>query len=116
MPVHRSEARSRIDLEPYDHVILDSPPVLAVADPAIVASRVDGVILVARTGVIGRSELSQAAEKLRKAHGNLLGLAMNAVDLGNRYYGHRYSGGEQYAESDRESPAPPTGRQRASGA
>lgn len=77
----------RLSVAPYDHVIMDSPPVLAVADPSIIASRAEGVIMVVRAGVTGRAELAEAVEKLRQVHARLLGLAVNGVHSDRRYYG-----------------------------
>src|SRR5262249_10781369 len=51
----------------YDHLILDSPPLLALADPVIVASRVEATLVVARAGRTPKETLREAAMKLSKA-------------------------------------------------
>ena len=73
-------------------VILDSPPVLAVADAAILARWVDGVLLVVRAGSTRRQVASQAKEALTKVGANLLGVVLNDVPASGRgyYYYHYY--------------------------
>jgi capsular exopolysaccharide synthesis family protein len=63
----------------YDMVIVDSPPVLAVTDAAVVASLVDGTILVVRVGATGRDAVRRAAVQLQGVHARLLGVVVNAV-------------------------------------
>jgi Mrp family chromosome partitioning ATPase len=63
----------------YDRVIVDSPPVLAVTDPAVVASLVDGTILVVRVGATGRDAVRRAVAQLQGVHARLLGVVVNAV-------------------------------------
>ena len=76
-------------------VIIDSPPVLPVVDPLIMAPEVDGVIMVARCTSTTRSQLSEALSMLRQGDTNILGVVLNQVDLrseGDRYgyYGEYY--------------------------
>ena len=48
----------------FEHVIFDSPPLLAVSDPAVMAPRVDGVVLAIRVEKNGRPEVLRAREML----------------------------------------------------
>lgn len=83
----------------YDVVLLDSPPVLPVADPLVLAQVVDGVVLVPRAGQTTRGELLRAVQQLRRADARLLGLVLNEVDVprggqggGQGYGGYGYGG------------------------
>ena len=58
----------------FDYVIFDTPPLDAFADAAVLGSIVDGVILVTRPGSSHRDALENAAEQLRLAKANILGL------------------------------------------
>jgi non-specific protein-tyrosine kinase len=76
--------------EKTDLVIIDSPPVLPVADAAILTSLVDGVILVVRAGQTRQRAVQQAVKSLRQAGAQLIGIVLNAVphttDGYNSYY------------------------------
>lgn len=79
----------------YDQIIIDSPPILPLADPLILGSLADGLILVAAAAKIPVHALEQSVTKLRKAGINLLGVILNQVEKGRSdyYYGgyrHRY--------------------------
>lgn len=76
--------------ERYDVVLLDTPPVLALADAAILSRRCDGVILVVRAGRTASRVVLEASERLRAASARHLGsvLTMARVDV-NRYRGYR---------------------------
>ncbi len=79
----------------YDHVIFDSPPILGVADAAIMAGRMDGVILVVQAGSTPRESVRRAAEKLRLVGSRVLGALLNRADrFGEGYYRsyHAYYG------------------------
>ncbi len=79
--------------ERYDHVIIDSPPVLAVSDPCILAQRVDAALVVMRAGGTGRQSLLDAIERLNDVGGDVLGVVVNALraqfGYGSGYYYYR---------------------------
>lgn len=77
--------------ERADVVILDSPPVLPVTDPVILARQVDGAVLVVRCGSTTRAELLRAIQVLRQGDTNLLGVVLNQVDARQESYAYRYS-------------------------
>ena len=78
----------------FDVVLLDSPPLLAVTDAAVLSTMVDGVILVIRTERTKRDAVRRALGHIRSVRGRLLGAVLNDVDLrsGAYYgsYGHYY--------------------------
>ena len=55
----------------FDLILIDSPPVLAVADAVILAPKADGVIIVYRVGSVARSVLSRAKSHLIEAGGQV---------------------------------------------
>jgi capsular exopolysaccharide synthesis family protein len=67
-------------LEAYDLVLIDSPPVFPITDSAILAPRVDGVILVVRCHRTDRDITREALERLRFMQGNVIGVVLNAAD------------------------------------
>jgi capsular exopolysaccharide synthesis family protein len=74
-----------------DFVVIDSPPVLPVADPTILASVVDGVILVASAGTTDRRQLGRAVAQLRQVDAPLLGTVLNrATEVGVADYSYGY--------------------------
>ena len=74
----------------FDHVIVDSPPVLGFADAAIISSAIDGVILVAAGGKTPKETLQHAKEALQQVNAKILGVVINRVDIQKSYYGYYY--------------------------
>ena len=75
--------------ERADIVLLDSPPVVAVSDAAILATKVDGVLLVVSAGQTKRESVQAARAMLEKVNANLLGAVLMNVALDSsleRYY------------------------------
>ncbi|GAA2885179.1 polysaccharide biosynthesis tyrosine autokinase [Streptosporangium fragile] len=61
----------------FDYVILDAPPLLPVTDAAVLASEVDGTILVARAKKTRRDELREALTALETARSRVVGTVFN---------------------------------------
>jgi len=74
----------------YDRVILDSPPIGPVTDPAIIGSVTDGVVLVLRAGHTTREAAQYARRQLGDAGARILGLVVNQTDRKGRGYGYGY--------------------------
>lgn len=74
----------------YDLVIVDSPPMLAVADPVLLGMQVDGVVLTMRSGKVTKETAVHAVRSLIGGKCHLLGIVLNAVKRGGeghqRYY------------------------------
>ncbi len=64
----------------YDYILVDSPPVLAVSDPAILSSHVDGITVVARLMKNNRRSISRTIETLQVHGVRLHGVLANGVD------------------------------------
>ncbi|MHC4093769.1 MAG: CpsD/CapB family tyrosine-protein kinase, partial [Planctomycetota bacterium] len=69
----------------YDLILLDSPPVLPVADARILAGQADGTIMVLRSSHSRRSDVVQAYADLSAAGGRLLGTILVGVRDESRY-------------------------------
>ena len=68
--------------ERYDHVIIDSPPLLAVTDAAILAKQASGVLVVVasgKRGVVTRPQLTRTLEDLTSVQAEVLGIVMNRM-------------------------------------
>ena len=74
----------------YDNVLLDSPPVLLVADASIMASQADGVIMVVDGFNTRSSSLRAALDAMRNTHVNILGVIMNKLKPSRFGYGYAY--------------------------
>jgi capsular exopolysaccharide synthesis family protein len=73
----------------FDLVLIDSPPVLPVADAMILSSYADGVLLVVASGQTRRGELRRTTEKLAQAGAPVVGCVLNkaSAQQGYGYYG-----------------------------
>lgn len=74
----------------YDRIVFDSPPLLPVTDAAILSQHVDGVIVVSRAFRTHKGALREALKTLRDVKGRILGVVLNAVDVGRYDYKESY--------------------------
>lgn len=75
----------------YDYVFVDTPPVLPVSDPLVLAPLVDGVILVIRLGRTTRERLQRASTALARVNATILGVVPNMSGKGrDRDYRYPY--------------------------
>ena len=82
--------------EHADYVLIDTPPAVAMTDASLLASRVDGVVLVLEAGVIRPEMAQRARDQLRKAQGHILGVVLNRAEIEaeHAYYYYYYYGEE----------------------
>ena len=72
-----------------DVIIYDAPPALAVTDAQILASQVDGTILVIRENKTQKKEITEAVSLLKHVNANILGTIMNdSKQTSDGYYGY----------------------------
>lgn len=91
--------------EEYDMVIIDMPPLLHTTDATILASKVDGVLLVYHIGSVVRGALKRVKNNIETVGGSVLGIVLNGVrgELSpdyatykmNHYYAYSYGNDEQ---------------------
>ncbi len=93
----------------YAMVIVDSPPLLSVANGRILSSLVEGTILVVRGGVTPRELVKRAQSYVRDVGARLIGAVLNDVDFKrDGYYGYgyyRYGYYGEYPDHSEEGPA-----------
>ena len=87
--------------EHFDYIVIDSPPVLAVTDPLVLATRTDGTVVVARASRTRRDQLLQTISRLQEVNANLLGIMLNYLSpkRGTNYY-YYYHYGDNYDNGD----------------
>lgn len=94
----------------FDYVVFDTPPVTTFVDAAVLGTKVDAVLLVARENFVKRAELQQAVDQLRASNCNLAGVVMSGCDFGkgNSYYSYYYESGEggRHNHAEEETNAP----------
>jgi succinoglycan biosynthesis transport protein ExoP len=78
--------------EEYDHVILDSPPVLSATDGVLLSVQVDLTVLVVRANKTTTPALRRARDLLLNVNATLGGVVVNAVDMSSPDYYYYYSG------------------------
>jgi len=82
--------------ERYDHVVVDSPPSLALSDARTMARLVEGVILVV-SDKTERGSLTRTKQSFDDAGVSFLGFVMNRVNLNYLDYGHYRNYGYYYS-------------------
>lgn len=82
----------------YDHIIIDCPPMLGMADSVILAAMADAVVLIARYGTTRYQTLRRSRDLLRSINARVAGVLVNGVDTNSEshyayygYYGKNYS-------------------------
>jgi succinoglycan biosynthesis transport protein ExoP len=84
--------------ERYDHILIDSPPLLSVADSVILSTMVNGVILVVHGGKSTRIAARRARQELTSVGAKIFGVVLNNLDIkrdGYNYYYSRYEYGHE---------------------
>ena len=93
-----SEAATR-----FEYVLVDAPPVLSVAETAVFANQVDGVVLVVRAGSTPTTAVIAASRRITDVGGRILGVVINGADRSSSSYGYYYPYGQ--GESEVGSPS-----------
>ena len=81
----------------FDFVIIDSPPIIPVSDPLLIADHADGVLMVVKAGSTQREVVKRAVNLLRNASIKIYGLVLNDYNevlpyyYKERYYGYHYT-------------------------
>lgn len=74
----------------YDHIVIDSPPVLSVTDAALLSVEADSVLLVIRSGQTTKDALRRATELLTQVKARIQGVVVNAIDMEQPHYYYYY--------------------------
>ncbi len=87
----------------YDYVFFDSPPVMGVSDASILASEVDGVLLVVQYRKYPRIISSRAKRIVENVGGTIVGVVLNNINiLRDDYYYYYHSYYSQYYNDDQQ--------------
>ncbi len=90
----------------YDHVVIDTPPVLSVTDAVVLSVYADAVVLVVRSDVTTKNALRQARDLLVQVNARVTGTLLNGVDQtspGSYYYYYSYGYGQKNRYYNNES-------------
>lgn len=88
-------------LETYDHVVVDSPPVMGLADAPLIASRVEGVIYAVESHGIRSSLVKTALGRLASANARIIGGVLTKFEVKKANYGYGYEYGYGYGREKR---------------
>jgi capsular exopolysaccharide synthesis family protein len=101
VPPNPSELLSSVKLrillaqlqETYDHIVIDSPPVIHVTDALIVSPQVDGVVLVVKSNHTPREAVARSKQALLDVNAKIFGVVLNHVDPAREgyYYNYKYA-------------------------
>jgi tyrosine-protein kinase Etk/Wzc len=80
----------------YDLVLIDSPPVLAVSDTAILAPQAGTTFMVVRADVSSLGEVQEAVKRIAQSGETVKGIIFNGLDISKRRYGYGYGYGYGY--------------------
>jgi len=85
-------------LEQVDHVIVDSPPVMGLADAPLIASKVEGTVYAVESHGIRTSLVRVALGRLASANARILGIVLTKFESKRAHYGYGYDYGYGYGE------------------
>ena len=83
--------------ERFDHVIVDSPPVIGLADAPLIAASVDSVIFVVEARAIQAGVARRALQRLETAHANIVGIVLSKFEPRHAHLGYGYGYGYEYS-------------------
>ncbi len=87
----RMRAIIEILREHYDHVIIDTPPIGAVTDAAVLGTIVDGIVLVVHAGKTRSAIVQRGLEQMRYISAPIEGVILNNLQVKGRYYPGYYN-------------------------
>ena len=71
-----------------DYVLIDTPPIIAVTDAGVLASKVDGVLLVVNAGKTKRELAIKARDMLKQVNANIIGVVLNNAQVDKSAYAY----------------------------
>jgi capsular exopolysaccharide synthesis family protein len=91
-------------LQQFDHVIIDSPPVMGLADAPLIASRVEAVVFAVESHGIRASLVRTALARLSNASANIVGGVLTKFEARKGSSGYGYDYGYNYGREDKRDP------------
>lgn len=89
----------------YDHVVIDSPPVMGLADAPLIGSRVEGVVYAVESHGIRSTQVKIALNRLANANVRVFGCVLTKFETRKSYYGYGYDYGYSYGRGDQKMDA-----------
>lgn len=74
----------------FDHIIIDTPPIISVTDAGIIGELADGVVMVIQAGRTQRGIVKRAKELLHQSHAHILGYVLTNIEYHLPEYIYRY--------------------------
>lgn len=90
-------------LTQFDHVVIDSPPVMGLADAPLIASQVEGVIYAVEAHGVRARQIKTALERLAGANAWVIGVILTKFEARKADYGYGYEYGYSYGRNGREA-------------
>jgi len=88
----------------YDHIVVDTPPVLSITDAVRMSPEADAVMLVIRSGVTTKESLCRARDLLYQVKAPVIGVVVNAIDFSTpayyNYYAYNHYGQKYYSDKN----------------
>lgn len=84
----------------YDHVVVDSPPVMGLADAPLIAGHVEGVIYAVESHGIRSTQVKTALGRLQAAHTRVFGAVLTKFEARKAHYGYGYEYGYGYGRDE----------------
>ena len=94
-------------IERFDHVVIDGPPVLGLADAPLLTSLIEGTVMVIESGGIRRAAALTSVSRLRAADARIMGGVLTKFNARKTGYGYGYgygSGEEMYVYKEGDEP------------
>ncbi|MFA5191461.1 MAG: polysaccharide biosynthesis tyrosine autokinase, partial [Verrucomicrobiia bacterium] len=92
------------EIQRYDRIIIDTPPVAVVSDAIVLLPRVQGIVFVTHFRKLRRDAVARAVRKLREIGAPLIGNVLNNIDLKKHgYYYYPYHSSYHYAYYDHKN-------------
>jgi len=96
-------------LEQFDHVVIDSPPVMGLADAPLIAARVEGVIYAVESHGIRATLVKAALARLTAANARVIGGVLTKFEARKAHYGYGYEYGYSYGRDHRDETSASSG-------
>ncbi len=84
----------------FDHIVIDSPPVLGLADAPLISQAVQGCVLVVESRSVALRAVRSSIARLTMAHANIFGVVLTKVQYREGGYGYGYGYGYSYGHTD----------------
>lgn len=86
----------------YDCILIDSPPVLGLADSLILSTHADGILMVVRAGYTQAKSVQNTISLLRQTEKPIIGIVLNRLSENNTHYGYGYYYGNKHYHAQEE--------------